>query len=919
MSNDLQETPGAISRSSRKDPMDSRKFLRGTRASNSKFSGKKRVVLNRRNFLGLLAAAVGSQIAGTKHVSAAQTQRKVYIVPNFHPASCGWLTTFSKERVYCANSYLTHLDRVGEDPNYAFAMSEINNIIAIMNFRPERIPELKQRIQEKRVELVNGMFLEPTINLSGGEALVRMGVLGLRWYQQMFQLKPRFAWTIDVCGTHEQMAQIVSGLGLDAMVYTRKNPTGKTMFWSVSPNGSKVLTLSPGHYSEAEPIFSSKVPLSNDELRKLEGFFESKDSITPQGAPVLVLGGGDDYSLAPFVKEYPAKFLEQWSAMNAASNVQFSTLSKYVDAVLPGIESGEIAIPTTHAGTAYDFDAFWIENPEVKTLYRRNEHALQAAEMLATIGSLQGGYSYPVKAAYDAWILMLLNMDRNTLWGSAGGMVFVSETSWDVRDRFEWVGQTTTKVLHEAGDSVLQRGKDVGLFNPLNWKRSDPIFLALPKGKSLEGVACEALPDGKVLCCPALPSFSVGGWKLSPQPAAVPQPVDASADIETKFYIARIDRKRGSLTSLKIKPSGRELLGGPANVIVAERPTKKEENPGDFMAPRPGRTRLAASGDQESELRIVRGPVSTTAEAKSPFYGGGQLIRRVRFYDDYPRIDFETELNDIPDYTVVVAEFPLAKDVSEVRRGIPYGFAHSGWGGAASNLPGWNKGIVPAVRWMDFQLSGEGGICLMDRGLSGRELVNNTPIIYLLNAEDQYHKFDNPWTTGKGKHILCYSMVPHEVAWAQAAIPQMAWEYNQAPVTIPQAMAQPFKTFLETSDNIIVEAVRREDKYIELRFAECLGLPGNASVKLSLPHGQGCVTDLMGRTKSILSGSGTYTIPVQPQEIVTLHFETAQAVPVPEPITAWDPFVPRDKLAALYSYSPDVKGHPPFGGGSLTF
>ena len=66
-------------------------------------------------------------------------KRKVYLVPNFHPASCGWLTTFSKERVYCANSYLDHLDRVRDDPAYEFVMSEINNIIAIMNFRPERI------------------------------------------------------------------------------------------------------------------------------------------------------------------------------------------------------------------------------------------------------------------------------------------------------------------------------------------------------------------------------------------------------------------------------------------------------------------------------------------------------------------------------------------------------------------------------------------------------------------------------------------------------------------------------------------------------------------------------------------------------------------------------------------------------------
>src|ERR1700722_6435409 len=249
--------------------------------------------LSRRTFLTAAAIAAAGFALEAKGQDGAATPPDAVLVPNFHPASCGWLTTFSRERVYCANSYLTHLDRVGQDPHYAFVMSEINNIVAIMNFRPERIPELKQRIREQRVELVNAMFLEPTINLSGGEALVRMGVLGLRWYRQVFDLKPRYAWTIDVCGTHEQMAQIASGLGLDAMIYTRKNPTGKSMYWSVSPNGSKILTLSPGHYSEAEPIFSSKTPLSSDELTKLEKFFETKDAITPEGAPTLVLGGGD--------------------------------------------------------------------------------------------------------------------------------------------------------------------------------------------------------------------------------------------------------------------------------------------------------------------------------------------------------------------------------------------------------------------------------------------------------------------------------------------------------------------------------------------------------------------------------------------------------------------------------------------------
>src|SRR5580692_4221192 len=143
-------------------------------------------LLNRREFVAALTAAtVGVAVkAGAQSVPAGP--RSVFLVPNFHPASCGWLTTFSRERVYCANSYLDQLDRVRDDPHYAFVLSEVNNLIAIMNFQPGRIQELKQRIQEKRVELVNGFFLESTTNWPAGKARVGLGAKGLRWYEQAF-------------------------------------------------------------------------------------------------------------------------------------------------------------------------------------------------------------------------------------------------------------------------------------------------------------------------------------------------------------------------------------------------------------------------------------------------------------------------------------------------------------------------------------------------------------------------------------------------------------------------------------------------------------------------------------------------------------------------------------------------------------
>jgi len=875
--------------------------------------------LSRRRFVTALAAAAIGRGVSVPALAQSGQSREVFLVPNFHPASCGWLTTFSRERVYCANSYLNQLDRVRDDPNYKFLFSEINNLIAIMNFRPERVPELRTRVREKRVELVNGYFLESTVNLSGGEALVRLGVEGLRWYEKIMGVKPRFGWNIDTCGIHEQMPQITAGLGFEAMVYTRRNPAGKSIFWSTSPDGSQILTLCPEGYSEANSIFTSEKPLDQRQLNDLETLFEKKADITPDGAPVLVLAGSGDYSLAPALQSYPAQFLRQWTDAHLQSRVTFATLSDYFDLILPRIQSGAISIPTFKGGTGYSFDAFWIENYEIKTRYRSSEQMLQAAEMLASFAHLSSHFEYPVQDLNDCWVLMCLNMDRNTLWGSAGGMVFVSNESWDVQDRLDWVDGTTRESLHNAAKAVLPSGDGVGLFNQLNWKRNDPVALRLPAGQTMAGTESELLPDNTVLCRVEMPSVSIGGWKLETRAATSPTRVDLTESIETGHYSVRVDPHTGALTGIRFKRSGRELLGGPANVVVAERPKKKEASPADFMAPRSERERVASSSDNLSKVQLWHGPVAYTIEVRGTFYGGGEIRRVVRFYHESPRIDFETELNDIPDYTVVVAEFPLVPEIPEIRRGIPYGFSHGAWSKPNENLHGWTKGIVPAVRWIDYGFSGGGGVSLFDRGATGREIDGSTPVIHLLNAENQYHDYPNAWLSGEGKHLVPYAIYPHEEAWGEARVPQAAWEYNCPPILMGNHGAREPRSVLETSDNVIVEALRCESGHIEVRMVECLGHAGTATVRLMLPHKRASLTDLTGRERAELPKSETYRIDVKPQQIVTLHFETASTLPEAEAVTQWDRFVPEGKLAALHRYSANLIGHPPFGNPSNSF
>jgi len=857
--------------------------------------------------LTLLTALLLAPLAA---LHAAQP-RPVYVVPNFHPASCGWLTDWSTERNYCANSYFDHLDRVRDDANYNFALSECNNLIAMLNFRPDRIAELKQRIREGRVELCNAFFLEPTINLSGGEALVKMGVEGLRWQQAVFGVRPRLAWMIDVTGMHEQMAQISAGLGLDGFAYCRHNPTGYAIHWAESPDGTRSLAVAPGRYADWSPVFKSSVSLTEKQLAELRAdlqFRADPRPLTPEeivknakpsggeprrapvGAPLLLFGGSADYSLAPLYKSYPTEFLQQFKKIAPEFDVQFATPSKYLDAILPGIKSDAIKLPVMRGGTMFNYNAFWIQNPRVKSAYRRCEHLLQTAEMLATAASLWHGhpardsahtgtgthgleahatFEYPAQAFHHAWLLMCLNMDRNTLWGAAGGMVFEHERSWDARDRFEWVEQTARDIATRAARSLSGMG-------------FQPMTASTPADK----------PTAKM---------------------AVPL-------IRTKFYSARLDPKTGALISLKL--GNRELLGGPANVIVAEQPKKKIGFSADHMVDRPDRDRLADSNQTAPRLSVRASSEMTVVEAESSFIGGGLLRRTMTFHRNDPRIDFETELNDIPDKTVVVAEFPLAGPVREVRRGIPYGFAHGWWTTTNAALPGFVKGITPAVRWSHYQMAGA-GVALLDQGLTGREITDNTPIIYLYNANDTYRGHTNSWLSGKGRHVLRYALLPHTGDFTTVRVAQRAWEYN-TPADVPAVKTT---EFLQTSDNVIVEAMRREAGEIELRFAECLGKAGNAHITLRLPHLDAALTDMLGGHAQKLSGLGilpkssenhgqdaratTYKFTVRPQQIVTMRFKTASVAPDVKPLTEWDELVPEKKRAALRRYQPDVKGHPP--------
>jgi len=876
----------------------------------------------RRRFLAALGAAAACR---------RRPQQTLHVVPNFHPAVMGWLAPYSVERNYCLYSYLDHQDHALRDAEYRYVFSEIPHLITMLERHPARLTELERLIAGGKVELVNAFVVEPTVNLSGGEALVMQGVLGLDWYSQVMRLRPRHAWMIDICGWHEQMAQIVSGLGLESFVYCRYNPTSppeaaaqvadpmESVHWIESPDGSRALAVNPGHYSEAlREVMLAKEALPREEVLKQVGaLVERQQARFPKGAPMVGLAGQADYSLPFLYRKYPQELLEIWQASRPSVGLRFSTFSQWYDE----FRRREYPLKTVRSGSRiYGWTAFWVSAPPMKQRFRRAEHRLAAAEALATVTSLRRNTDYPAQDLWNAWLLLALLMDRNSLWGAAVHAVWEHPKSWDIRDRFDTLEQIAERAVSTAFAST-ERAEALAVFNPVNWRRLAPAELRLPPGRIPAEGAAQLLEDGQTALV-ELPAGALALTSVALKPGTPAPSVATSlpAAIETDFYTARIDAKTGALVSLRPKPSARELLGGPANEVVAEQRGEKHAKQvfGHEIPRRPDRVPVRRASESPNQIRVWTGPLATIVESTCPFLGG-KLRRLTRFHFRTPRIDFITEITNLPDGIIASALFPLAGAVTEVRRAIPYGFSHGAWPQPTEALPGQNRGIVPVIRWSHYTFGEGGGVALLDRGVTGRELDQNTAVVLLHNTFRTYYWDTNcRWTTGDGLHRFEYALVAHEGDWRQARVPQMAFEYNSpllaAPGRWPAELEGPA---VETSENLIVEALRRLEDEIEIRAVEAFGTAGDVWIRIRLPHSEAVWTNLTGEQRRPADSGAAgeareYRTAVRPQQILTLRLKTSRSVGPVSALRTFDPIIPAHKRAATRGFDrPELKGHPP--------
>ena len=113
------------------------------------------------------------------------------------------------------------VDRLDEYPDFHFVRGEAQVYRWIEEENPALFERIMAYIEQGRWHVVNGMVIQPDMNIPSGESFVRQALLGKAYMRDRLGVEPRIAYCVDSFGHAGTLPQILRGCGFDAYVFMR--------------------------------------------------------------------------------------------------------------------------------------------------------------------------------------------------------------------------------------------------------------------------------------------------------------------------------------------------------------------------------------------------------------------------------------------------------------------------------------------------------------------------------------------------------------------------------------------------------------------------------------------------------------------------------------------------------------------------
>lgn len=779
-------------------------------------------------------------------------------------------------------------------PEFRYSQSQPQLYAFAKEHYPQLYGRIKERIAEGRWELVGGMWVEPDLNIPGGESLVRQMLYGQGFYMKEFGKRSTIEWLPDTFGYCASLPQLLKQARIDYFMTTKlgwndTNPFPHTLFHWVGIDGTKIVAYQnhgvnehthPKDVQEHWQAYAQKE--QHDELMLLYGHGDG--------------GGGVTHEMLEYVARTdlaPGQPVSKFSTAEAF----FSEIGLR-QPELPAWH-GDLYLEL-HRGTFTTHAFNKRSNRKAEVLYRQAEiwsvlaqkSRLPVPEQPELKMELELLLKHQEELS-EGWKLLLLNQFHDIIPGTSIPEVYATsrEQYADIFSIGQRVLDTSLRALASKVNTTGE-GHPYVVFNSLGWERTELIRLegdrslaalqAFDEDGLLDSAGWSTDEDGGrytlVIRARKVPAFGCRTFWLreaaapaGEQPGRQAEPVSVDGlpeQWETDHYILNFNED-GEISRWVDKSTGRELLqpGQTGNQLQFYHDTPPLWDAWD-LDPR-YEEQPAGKAKLLDRQVVTSGPVLTVLKFRWQL--NESLIEQEIILPRHSRrVDFRTRVSWREQHKLLKVAFPVDIVAAKATYEIPFGalerptHRNTSWEQAQFEVCG--------HRWADLS-EGDYGVSLLNDCKYGYDIHDGVLRLSLLRSPRWPDR-----NADQGEHEFTYSLYPHGGEWRQADVVRGAAELNEPVQVIGEQphsgrYSSTYAWLNFQSSHVMLDTIKsaEDGSGVIVRMYESAGSRGTAALDWKDADIRACRVNLLeSETGTLETSGGAASLSFRPYEVQTV-------------------------------------------------
>lgn len=747
-----------------------------------------------------------------------------YAVGHAH-IDLAWLWPLRETRRKIGRTFANQLRNIKKYDNFIFAESQAQMFTWLKEDYPEVFEQVKKYVDEGRIELQGGMWVESDCNLPSGESWIRQFLYGKRYFKEEFGKDMKMCWLPDCFGFPATLPQVIKGCGMDYFMTIKimsntVNEFPHSSFKWKGLDGSEVLA----HMEPAGDYNSGASPLAI--------FKSNKRNKEKESVPVCLLlygdgdgGGGPGEGHIEYVSRMQKGIYGLAPVKPSKAIDFFEELEKYND-VIPEYD-GELYYER-HQGT-------YTSQAAAKLWNRRMENMLHLVELLGAEGKLRG-VSYDRALVESIWKEVLLYQFHDVLPGSSIKRVY-DESRERYKELYKQIQGVAAKLIDDMSSG---ESEEYTAINPVDFARKEFIRVE-DKWYSVD-----------------LPAMGAG--KIAPVENIDISSLTFGENTISNGLITITFGKGGEITSLFDVKNAKELVrdGQYFNKLTVY------EDP--FMYYNAWDIRMDYDKLKKHSLKL---------EGSDTYIDGVRVVRRnrYRFMDSQfeqtvaltlgdTLVQFDMDADWHEELKMLRADFIPSVFADKVKCDIQFGQIDR----STKNDTSIEQAQFEVCAHKFVNLDGEDySLALFNRCKYGHKVKEGMLSLALLRAP----RFPDP-ECDRGSHHISYALYPHKEKFEESDVKARAYCYNNVVMLRKANFEEKCPVGVE-GDGVILETVKvaEDEKGIVARLYEYKGKETKAKVSFA-SKGAAFECDMLENKKGKAELS---KLAFKPFEIKTLYFE----------------------------------------------